>query len=381
MESLNFEIGTRETSSPERRLFDKCVEVAAIGRDTEFNFAINEPVTVPFVPADGSRPRLVTRTLSFEVNIDVFGSQPDGRMLMTEHRREDEGDTRTVRTSLWAREAAYAGTGIEFGRDIDPHSAIRDICVGWAERMVSARLADPEKARRFSFDGITDAIREQIAGMAVFVDGDGLPALARRTEIVPRLALVEDPVMGGKHFYGLVFDRERHRNWKTELCSFPVGDIETARNVRDTLVSTHCPDHDPDFGYDWADTVLSRQEPGYARVDRSEALLALDGPERILLRGVRALAEAMGAAGLMSLENRADVEEIVSEGGSVDELLAVVRVAADADSERYAAFLSNAGWNFPFDPVEIAAARIAAMIGLDHAAGETVAPKSPMPRF
>lgn len=344
---------------PTEELYYLCQRIARQGENTVFRFVVSEEISVPFVPAKDRVPRLATRGLFIEVEIPVIGHEADKNVTMVTTDWED-GDDMSTTDIFWPKDAGYLSTQVQPEGDLA--AFIKRQCAVWAYNEMKARLTmSPEDDHRV-FDGIPDAIIEEINSMAVFMTPNG-PHLARRLEgPIPRVKLAPNGVVGGNEYYNLVADaRASERTWQDELLSFSLSDLATARGIRNQLCAGWCPQYDSESRHyrDMDTSISTGFFIGYE-------LAHLDPPTASFEVGVRSLAEWMAEAGLATDEGLSRLKTRADGDADISEYVAMVQDWKNADPDAYDGALAKAGWTHPFDPVAIAELRHAAAMNYRH---------------
>ncbi|MBY3158396.1 hypothetical protein HFO56_39545 [Rhizobium laguerreae] len=340
---------TAETA--EGRVFAACLELARKGKPNWFALAVDELVTVPYVPTDGSSPRLITKRLCFEVPIWV---RADDHLALHEKKLEHGGDGSSAYTDvrdIWVNgDNAWERTEQYYKAHKDPMSYLRLLAVQWAGRALEAALrnSDPDRA----FDGVPDEVRNSLWTIAFQVAADGA-VMTKSLNAVPLVGIEPSAIWGAKTFLslGAVDGALRLDDWKGHLLTFQLGDLIEAQATRDALVVGHCPQYDDTYGYDWMDlevrSVLGR--------DRTLETIRKDEPESATIKGLRALGVALKAAGLMDQDDKADFEVAYYEGGPYQKLFREVIEAISQKRPRdLQGFLDANGWLYDFSPLQIA---------------------------
>jgi hypothetical protein len=267
-----------------------------------------------------------------------------------------DGDASTAtsrRTSMFAGKSIHVDAKVDSRATADPVSYLRALAVEWATKALEDDLA-ANVARPYA--GVNDAIRTELHKYSFMVDSYGEVTLVRELARVPDLRIVADPIMGKRSFYSLRSEFGPRVGWKDEILSFPIGDIETARAIRDVIVKRHCPEHDPYFGNDWQDTSLSIDDISHQRV---EALAGHESPSRLLVSALAGLSGRMVDVGVVAAGDLPVASE-----QNIHELLTTLESAASFDQASYRELLEAEAWPHDFDPLLLARVKANAILGL-----------------
>jgi hypothetical protein len=164
--------------------------------------------------------------------------------------------------------------------------------------------------------------------------------------------------MGKKHFYGLALTETGNTawmdEWMREFLTFPLGDYEGADSVRTTLVRQYCPKFDDSYGYDQMDARVEVEDGIVSRhVSRHDGLLALDPSDKSLANGIRDFGGRFAMALPSGVKARKDILMTLREAPDEEDVIKACDAAQREHPDTYAAFLEAAGWDFPFDPLEL----------------------------
>jgi hypothetical protein len=341
-------------TTPEGRVFAACVALARKGTPNHFQLEVDELITVPYVPANGERPRLVTKRLCFDVAIRV---NADKHLALHEQKLEHEGDGSSAYTNvrdIWVDgNRAWEKTEQRHKAHKDPMTYLRLLAVQWAGRALEKALQHHDPAR--AFDGIPDAVRNSLWRIGFQVDGsDALMATALTA--IPRIAIQASEAWSAKTFLNIVaVDGEiADSDWKGNLLSFQLSDFAEAQAARDALVVAHCPGYDDTVSYDWMDVGIASAVGRDCRLET----VRQEEDESSVVKGLRALGKELRNAGLMDQDDKADFEVAESEGGPYQKLFGeVIEAISRKRPEEFQSFLKANGWDYEFSPLEVASIR------------------------
>ncbi|MCS4088623.1 hypothetical protein [Rhizobium sp. BK176] len=361
MTQQNFEFGDLAAKpSAEQRLFDECVRQTVRGRRIDFPLVIRETARIPFVPDDSHPAMIVERELDVHLVIPVLPMEGDALVIRS---RKAAGPGKERRMRVWVGETFAVDVGSRKPEDMGFPEYIAKTAVEWIEAGVDAALKAGEK----TWDGIRELdgdMREALSRISVVVDETGTPSLAQEQD-VPRFLLVPDPIMGKKHFYSLTLTEARNTawmdEWMREFLTFPLGDYEGAASVRMALVRQHCPKFDDGYGYEQMDARVEYEED---IVSRHDFLLALDPSDESLAAGIREFGRRFAMALPSGVDARKDILMTLREAPDEEDVIEACDAAQRKSPDVYSAFLEAAGWDFPFDPLDIVALKRRYAMGL-----------------
>lgn len=381
MTALPFDIMSDDrNSTPDGRLFDTCVEVARNGTPTVFRLDVDELVSVPHAIGDGSRIELVSKRLSFSIDIPVrtndllifsdtiLENPEDGASAYTDVRSFWIDNDRVYErgASLERRSEASTEYGLSdepqwtngIDRYRDPLHYLRKLAVNWAEHALRSALGNGTPLNR-AFDGITDMVIERM-GCAVFQVADNKIALAKPAMRLPHVEVSPSALWGESVHFDLSFSSEPIGDfeWKRHLLSFSFAEMEKAIELRDVIVTHFCPAHDDDYNYVWSDaSVRLLSDYGRTLTDVERALTMGKDGEPSLSKGLFALGRAMASEKLMT---SADLSSVLSlfEEGDIPAVHSLLSEVATQDPEAFDHFLTKKGWDFSFSPLVLSASRL-----------------------
>jgi hypothetical protein len=344
----------------EGRVFKACLDLARQGEPTSFKLAVNETITAAYTPRDGSQPRVVTKNLTFQMDIPV---RADTHLVIRryDHETDELGVTEPplkLERELWIAGETCWEKSKQFHKIYkDPMTYLRMQAAQWATKALERALEEPDADIARAFDGITDGIMDIIGTIAFQSDGGG-GAMVERLSGVPQLVIVPAPVFGPTTYLNLMSTEEAIPNsdWQQLLLSFQLSDGKDAEIVRDALVADYCPDYDEEYSYNWVDTALFDGNKFGSREERLDEI-RLQDYENPVIKGLRALSFALKSEGLMDANAQADFEVALTGGGDFEDYRSVVQSVRDANEEGFKAFLGANGWNFAFDPLDVAEIR------------------------
>lgn len=355
MTGENFEFGDlAPKASAEQRLFDECVRQAARGRLVDYPLSVRETARVPFVPDDSRAAAIIEKEIAIDLIIPV-GPEKDDALTIRSRKANgsDASSSFELRTPIWVGEVFSVGVGSRKPRDM----GIPDYLAKSAQEWMATGIETALKAGKRGWDGIREVegdIRSSLSRISIMVDEIGTPSIAQEQD-VPRFLLVEDPIMGKDHFYNLTLTDPKNTawmdDWMREFLSFPLGDYEGADAIRTALVRQHCPRYDDGYGYDQMDARVVDEDD--VIIGRHDALLALDPPHESLAAGIWDFGKHLAMALPSGVKARKDILATLREAPDEEDVIEACDLALREHPDAYTAFLEVAGWDFPFDPLDV----------------------------
>jgi hypothetical protein len=322
---------------------------------------------------------IIEREIALDLKIPVGPEKDDA--LTIRSRKANGGDASSGterRTSIWVGEVFSVGVGTRKPRDMGIPDYLAKSAAEWMATGIETAL----QAGKRGWDGIRELdgdIREAMSRISIMVDEIGTPSITQ-TQDVPRFLLVEDPIFGKDHFYGLAMTEARNTawmdDWMREFLSFPLGDYEGANAIRTALVRQHCPKFEDGCGYDQMDAKVEDEE---GIVGRHDALLALDPSDESLAAGVRDFGRRLAMALPSGVKARKDILMTLREAPDDEDVIEACDLAQREHPDAYIAFLEAAGWDFPFDPLDVVVLkrRSAMRLPLENNAGPSLGSRPP----
>jgi hypothetical protein len=364
MTTVNFEFGDlAPKGSADQRLFDECVVQAARGRSLYFPLSIRETARVPFVPDNSEAATILEKPIAFDLVIRVF---PEAGERLTIRSREPNDASSGVerRVAVWVGEEFSVGVGLRKPRGMGIPDYLAKSAVEWMETGIEAAL----KAGNPGWEGIRGLegdIAQAVGRISIMVDDIGTASITQKQD-VPRLLLVEDPIFGKDHFYSLALTETKNTawmdDWMRELLTFPLGDYEGADAIRTALVRQHCPKFDDTYGYDHVDARIEDEDR--VIIGRHDGLLSLDPSGKSLAAGIRDFGQRLAMALPPGNTARKDILMTLREAPDEEDVIEACDVARREHPDVYTAFLEAAGWDHPFDPLDVVVLKRRYAVGL-----------------
>lgn len=357
----------RPATDREAQMLEACVEVANAGGTETFTLRVKEEIVVARPKEGESKPRIWRFSLDFSAEIPVKKVRESCEITCYSFEEGDAGSEKMHSVHAWADDGYQVEVDGQRPVDMTLPEYLRRTSVDWASGLVEAELAAGGK---FSMDGITARIARQFEDIEISVRPNGTPTITRRQE-QPVLRMEPHTINGPTHFLTLNYAEKAGEGWKERLVSFPIGDTESARVIRDELVDRYCADRE-DYGYDWTDACVKDRHGEEAK---HESLMAGDYQalsfDRFLIDFGLGFASAFNTSSLEWVP----IQNALSTGDS-DKIIATIRDIAEIRPKEYSAFLKSADWELPFDPLVLYELRLRQYHGLDIREAAGTSPNS-----